>query len=113
MRLNKTRKLDLDIDIGQWVRRAAMPLVTTDDGSLCFLIDTGASYNVLIGDSYRNHMDDFRKEPGADYLLGMNGEPQRIFIASGEISLGGTEFKVKFGVMELTEALHTDRKSVV
>lgn len=85
-----------------------MPLVTTDDGSLCFLIDTGASYNVLMEEAYvRAEKGQFTTPGRIDYLIGMNGSPQKIFMVEGSFRLGGEDFRARFGVLQTTEAMHT------
>lgn len=97
----------MNISIEKWVKKAKMPLVTTDDGALCFLIDTGASYNVLIKEAYEKNRSCFRLMGHDDYMLGMNGEPQRIFMVAGDIALGGTVYSGEYGVMEMTNAIET------
>lgn len=86
-----------------------MPLVTTDDGRFCFLIDTGASFNVMLQDAFQRHSGLFTRLGRNDWLIGMNGEPQDIFLIKGSISLGGQQFQAEFGVMEQSEALRTVR----
>lgn len=83
-----------------------MPLIITEDGKLCFLIDTGASYNVLLRDAYERCKNDFKKLGKHDFLLGMVGDPQKIFMVSGNIKLGGAVYEGEFGVLESTEAMN-------
>lgn len=96
----------MDISIERWVKRIGMPLVTTDDRLFCFLIDTGASYNVLLKEAYLRCQSYFRKLGKQDFLLGMVGEPQKIFMVEGAISIQGKEYKSEFGVMEGTDAMN-------
>ena len=86
-----------------------MPLVTTDDGSLCLLIDTGASYNVLIKEAFDSHPGLFKGIGHDDYMIGMDGDPQKIFMVNGDIALGGSTYSCDFCVMDLTTALQTVR----
>ena len=97
----------MNISFKEWVSKAKMPLVTTDDGALCFLIDTGASYNVLIKEAYEKSGSIFQRLGRNDYMIGMNGEPQKIFMVSGDITLGGEVYAGEYGVMEMTNAIET------
>ena len=83
-----------------------MPLIYTDDGKLCFLIDTGASYNVLLREAYERYKSSFTKLGKDDFLLGMVGDPQKIFMVTGEISFGGVSYNGEFGVLEGTDAMN-------
>lgn len=82
-----------------------MPLVYTDDRELCFLIDTGASFNVLMRTAYDRHRDIFQPVGKEDFLIGMDGDPARIFMAAGTISVGGEQYDGSFGVLGLTDAV--------
>ena len=99
----------MNISIEKWVKKTKMPLVTTDDGSLCFLIDTGASYNVLIREAFDSHKGIFKGIGHDNYMIGMDGDPQKIFMVNGDIKLDGEIYSCDFCVMDLTTALKTVR----
>lgn len=82
-----------------------MPLVITDDNQLCFLVDTGASYSVLLREAYDRCKVKFTSLGKNDYLLGMIGDAQHIFMVNGTISLGGKEYTDEFGVLETSDAM--------
>lgn len=67
----------MKLSIDKWIRRLGMPLIYTDDGKLCFLIDTGASYNVLLREAYERYKSSFTKLGKDDFLLGMVETPRR------------------------------------
>ena len=96
----------MKLSIDKWIRRLGMPLIYTDDGKLCFLIDTGASYNVLLREAYERYKSSFTKLVKDDFLLGMVGDPQKIFMVTGEISFGGVSYNGEFGVLEGTDAMN-------
>ena len=96
----------MKLSIDKWIRRLGMPLIYTDDGKLCFLIDTGASYNVLLREAYERYKSSFTKLGKDDFLLGMVGDPQKIFMVTGEISFGGVSYNGEFGVLEGTDAMN-------
>ena len=83
-----------------------MPLVTTDDNDLCFLIDTGASYSVLLNDAYKRLKPRFKSLDKQDFLLGMVGDPQKIFMVEGPIVIGGESYRGEFGVLEGTDVMN-------
>lgn len=83
-----------------------MPLVTTDDNDLCFLIDTGASYSVLLNDAYERLKPRFTSLDKQDFLLGMVGDPQKIFMVEGPIKIGGESYRGEFGVLEGTDVMN-------
>lgn len=97
----------MEIDIGKWIKQAGLPIAVTDDGSLSFLIDTGASYNMLLHDAYEKHLTDFHPTGHTDYLIGVNGDPEKIFLVDGFVTFGGRRFTGQFGVLGITEAMHT------
>ena len=99
----------MKISIDRWIKRLGMPLIYTDDGSLCFLIDTGASYNVLLREGYERVKDSFKTLGKDDFLLGMVGDPQKIFMVSGDICLDGVSYNTEFGVLESTDAMNNVR----
>lgn len=99
----------MKISIDRWIRRLGMPLIYTDDGSLCFLIDTGASYNVLLRGGYERVKESFSKLGKDDFLLGMVGDPQKIFMVNGDITLAGVSYNAEFGVLESTDAMNNVR----
>lgn len=99
----------MKISIDRWIRRLGMPLIYTDDGSLCFLIDTGASYNVLLREGYERVKESFSKLGKDDFLLGMVGDPQKIFMVNGDITLAGVSYNAEFGVLESTDAMNNVR----
>ncbi len=99
----------MKISIEKWVKKAKMPLTTTDNGALCFLIDTGASYNVLIREAFDSHKGIFKETGHDNYMIGMDGDPQKIFMVNGDIRLGGETYSCDFCVMDLTTALQTVR----
>lgn len=84
-----------------------MAIVTTDDKKFCFLVDTGASFNVLLKEAYSEDEEAFSRSGKSDYLLGVDGMPQHVFIVNGEISLGGHNFSTEFAVMNSTESLRS------
>ena len=101
--------MPLDISIDKWVDQYGMPTITTDDGRLRFLIDTGATFNVLLQDAFDRCKPMFGKVGRDDMIIGMDGEPQKIFLVRGDICFDAHHFDAEFGVMEMTEALHTVR----
>lgn len=86
-----------------------MPVVSTDDGRLNLLIDTGATYNVLLRSAYRRERDLFGELGSAQFLIGMEGEPRDVYIASGNISIGGETVVTTFGVLDEARAMDTLR----
>lgn len=96
----------MKISFDKWIRRLGMPLVTTDDNDLCFLIDTGASYSVLLNDAYKRLKPRFKSLDKQDFLLGMVGDPQKIFMVEGPIVIGGESYRGEFGVLEGTDVMN-------
>ena len=89
--------------------QCGMPLVYTDDRRLCFLIDTGASHNVLLRDAYVRERDLFGKRGKSNYLIGMEGTPEDGFIGDGAITIGGQTLTTSFGVLDASRAMETVR----
>lgn len=90
----------VNISIKKWIDKAAMPVVFTDDGKYCFLIDTGATFNVLSRKTFDKDPDSFVRENVKKSLIGMEGSPHDVFIAKGMITLGGEDIMCSFGVLD-------------
>lgn len=86
-----------------------MPLVHTDGGRFCFLVDTGATFNVLMKQTYDQARDIFGERGKHDYLIGMEGDPKEVFAADGALEIGGRLYPTSFGVLESTEAMDAVR----
>lgn len=76
----------MDISFKDSVSECGMPVVCTDDRRLCFLVDTGASFCVLLREAYERERHCFGKNEGRNYLIGMEGNPRSVFTVKGRFA---------------------------
>lgn len=99
----------MNISFKESIMLCGMPVIHTDDGRLCFLIDTGASYNVLLRGAYDRERSTFGAKGASDYLIGMEGQPRSIFIVEGVLPIAGADRRLNFGVLDESQAMDTLR----
>ncbi len=95
----------MNISFKESIKLCGMPVIHTDNGRLCFLIDTGASYNVLLRDAYDRERAIFGERGDSNYLIGMEGQPRSIFIVEGILPIAGENRRLNFGVLDESQAM--------
>lgn len=90
-----------------------MPLIiTSSKPALCFLIDTGASHNVLFSFVYAElqHLLYALEIPNNTTIMGIDGSTSNVSQVKGEITFEEKQSEVKFYVMDATEAISRVQK---
>ena len=93
--------------------RVGLPLIiTSSKPSLCFLIDTGASHNVLFSFVYAElqHLLYALEIPNNTTIMGIDGSTSNVSQVKGEITFEEKQSEVKFYVMDATEAISRVQK---
>lgn len=85
-----------------------MPLiVTSSKPTLCFLIDTGATHNVLFSFVYAElqHLSSVLELNNDTTLMGIDGSTKHVSQVRGTIAFEGKQSDVTFSVVDATEAI--------
>jgi hypothetical protein len=95
------------------LNRVGLPLIiTSSKPTLCFLIDTGASHNVLFSFVYAElqHLFSALEPKDKTILMGIDGSPNKVSQVKGTIAFEGKQSEVKFSVMDATKAIYKVQK---
>lgn len=95
------------------LNRAGLPLIiTSSKPTLCFLIDTGASHNVLFSFVYAEfqHLFSALEAKNNTTLMGIDGSTNNVSQVKGAITFEEKQSEVVFSVMDATEAISIVQK---
>lgn len=88
------------------IEKIGLPLiVTSSKPNLCFLIDTGATHNIVFSYVYEEISQYFSALQDTSCLMGIEGIQQRTNQVEATISFDDKESKVTFSVMEANAAI--------
>lgn len=88
------------------LNKLGLPLiVTTSKPNLCFLIDTGATHNIVFSYVYEGIPQYFSTLQGTSCLMGIEGTQQRTNQVEATISFDDKESRVTFSVMDANAAI--------
>lgn len=88
--------------------RVGLPLiVTSSKPTLCFLIDTGATHNVLFSFVYAElqHLSSVLELNNDTTLMGIDGSTKHVSQVRGTIAFEGKQSDITFSVVDATEAI--------
>lgn len=88
------------------LNKLGLPLiVTTSKPNLCFLIDTGATHNIVFSYVYEEIPQYFSALQDTSCLMGIEGIQQRTNQVEATISFDDKESRVTFSVMDANAAI--------
>lgn len=88
--------------------KVGLPLIiTSSKPTLCFLIDTGATHNVLFSFVYAElqHLFSVLELNNDTTLMGIDGSTKKVSQVRGTIAFEGKQSDVTFSVVNATEAI--------
>lgn len=96
----------MKIPIEYSLTKLGLPLiVTSSKPNLCFLIDTGATHNIVFSYVYEEIPQCFSALQDTSCLMGIEGTQQRTNQVEATISFDDKESRVKFSVMDANAAI--------
>lgn len=96
----------MKIPIDYSLTKLGLPLiVTSSKPNLCFLIDTGATHNIVFSYVYEGIPQYFSALQDTSCLMGIEGTQQRTNQVEATISFDDKESKVIFSVMDANAAI--------
>lgn len=96
----------MEIPIEYSLNKLGLPLiVTSSKPNLCFLIDTGATHNIVFSYVYEELPQYFSVLQDTSCLMGIEGTQQKANQVDTSISFDNKESRVTFSVMEANAAI--------
>lgn len=89
------------------LQKTGLPLIITSGKlkNLCFLIDTGATQNILFSYVYEHFKDEFKTLDEKQNIMGIEGHYEETFIIETTFNFEGTDYTSTFSVLDATDAI--------
>ena len=88
------------------IEKTGLPLIlTSGKKNVCFLIDTGSTYNTLFSFVYEHFKDDFRIIEENQKTMGIESRFQDSTTVEGTFNFDGTEYTSTFAVVKANDAI--------
>lgn len=89
------------------LQKTGLPLIVTSGKlkNLCFLVDTGATHNILFTYVYEYFKDEFRVLEEKQNIMGIEGEYKETPVIEATFNFEGTDYTSTFSVLDATEAI--------
>lgn len=89
------------------LQKTGLPLIITSGKlkNLCFLIDTGATFNVLFSYVYEHFKEEFKTLNEMRNIMGIEGHYKETPIIEATFNFEGNDYTSTFSVLEASEAV--------
>lgn len=89
------------------LEKAGLPLILTTDNpkNLCFLIDTGATSDVIFDFVYQHLKDYFTLTDESQNIMGIDGSLKPTIIVNADLQFEDVRYKAPFVVLEANDAI--------
>lgn len=89
------------------LQRTGLPLIITSGKlkNLCFLIDTGATHNVLFTYVYEHFKNEFKILDEKQNIMGIEGHYEETPVIEATFNFEGVDYISTFSVLEATDAI--------
>ena len=87
------------------LQKAGLPLIISGTHNLCFLIDTGATHNVIFNYVYEHFKKEFKRLDGNQSIMGIEGIYQETPIIEATFNFEGRDYTSTFSVLDASEAI--------
>lgn len=87
--------------------KTGLPLIVTSGRlkNLCFLIDTGATHNVLFSYVYEHFKDEFKTLDEKQNIMGIEGHYEETPTIEATFNFEGIDYTSTFSVLDATDAI--------
>ena len=92
------------------LQKAGLPLIISGTHNLCFLIDTGATHNVIFNYVYEHFKKEFKRLDGNQSIMGIEGIYQETPIIEATFNFEGVDYTSSFSVLEASDAMQQVQK---
>ena len=103
----------MNISLKYPIEKIGLPLiVTSSKPNLCFLIDTGATHNIVFSYVYEELPQLFSPLDNTSRMIGIEGEEKNVELVETTLSFEDEETTIEFSVMDATRAvIHVQQES--
>ena len=87
------------------LQKTGLPLIISGTHNLCFLIDTGATHNVIFDYVYEHFKEEFKRLDGNQSIMGIEGNYQETPIIEATFNFEGVDYSSSFSVLDASSAM--------
>ena len=89
------------------IQKTGLPLILTSGklSNICFLIDTGASHNVLFDYVYEHFKDEIILLGEKQKIMGIEGKYKETFLIEATLGFEGKDYTSTFSILEANDAV--------
>lgn len=89
------------------LQKTGLPLIMTSGRlkNICFLIDTGATHNILFKFVYEHFKKEFKVLEGKQSIMGIEGHYKESPIIEATFNFEGTDYTSTFSVVDASDAV--------
>ena len=89
------------------LQKTGLPLIVTSGKlkNLCFLIDTGATLNILFAYVYEHFKNEFKVLKSKQNIMGIDGEYKKTPVIEATFNFEGTDYTSSFSVFDGSDAI--------
>ena len=91
------------------LQKAGLPLIISEN-NLCFLLDTGATHNVIFNYVYEHFKEEFKRLDKNQSIMGIEGSYQEAPIVEATFNFEGVDYTSSFSVLEASDAMQQVQK---
>ena len=97
----------MEFPLALGLQKTGLPLIITSGKlkNLCFLIDTGATNNILFTYVYEHFKDEFRVLEDKQRIMGIEGEYKETPVIEAIFNFEGVDYTSTFSVFDATDAI--------
>ena len=100
----------MEFPLSLGLQKAGLPLIISENNNLCFLLDTGATHNVIFNYVYEHFKKEFKRLDGNQSIMGIEGIYQETPIIEATFNFEGVDYTSSFSVLEASDAMQQVQK---
>ena len=100
----------MEFPLSLGLQKAGSPLIISENNNLCFLLDTGATHNVIFNYVYEHFKEEFKRLDKNQFIMGIEGNYQETPIVEATFNFEGVDYTSSFSVLEASDAMQQVQK---
>ena len=100
----------MEFPLSLGLQEAGLPLIISENNNLCFLLDTGATHNVIFNYVYEHFKEEFKRLDKNQSIMGIEGSYQEAPIVEATFNFEGVDYTSSFSVLEASDAMQQVQK---
>ena len=95
----------MEFPLSLGLQKAGLPLIISENNNLCFLLDTGATHNVIFNYVYEHFKEEFKRLDKNQFIMGIEGNYQETPIVEATFNFEGVDYTSSFSVLDASSAM--------